>query len=73
MKQLEESQEIKNKDIEKIFLQLTGFSRFLKLKAELIAKLEKPIRGKRENKVSGFHDKLGLNRLGESHRKELID
>lgn len=41
VKELESSQDLKNKDIETIFLQLTGFARFLKIKAEIIHKIKK--------------------------------
>lgn len=41
IKELETSQDLKNKDIEKIFVQLTGFAKFLKIKAELIQRLKK--------------------------------
>jgi uncharacterized protein YllA (UPF0747 family) len=41
VKELESSQDLKNKDIDTIFLQLTGFARFLKIKAEIIHKIKK--------------------------------
>jgi CRISPR/Cas system CSM-associated protein Csm4 (group 5 of RAMP superfamily) len=73
VKQLEESQEIKNKDVQKIFTQLTGFAKFLKLKADLLHKLKKLMSSQMKNKGMLQKDnRLGLSKLGDNERKELI-
>jgi len=71
LKQLEESTEIKNKAVYKIFLQLTGFVKFLKLKAEVLDKLEKFVSNPQNLNGNNSGD-LNFNHLPVEEKEELI-